>query len=130
MDILEKIPFSPNQAVVFDIDDTLIDSTTHQLIPTVFELYQYCRNKGYNIYIITARPRIPYGVQLTFNQLHSLGIVGFKNIAFRPPLELSIPHYKLEARKAITDNIIMSIGDKSWDIGRYGGYGIIVRKQN
>jgi len=103
MDILDKIPFSPNQAIVFDIDDTLIDSTTHQLIPKVFELYQYCRNKGYNIYIITARPRVPYGVQLTLQQLHSLGIGGFKNI---------------------------SIGDKSWDIGRYGGYGIIVRKQN
>ena len=41
MDILEKIPFSPNQAVVFDIDDTLIDSTTHQLIPKVFELYHF-----------------------------------------------------------------------------------------
>ena len=128
MDILEKIPFSPNQAVVFDIDDTLIDSSTHQLIPKVFELYQYCRNRGYNIFIITARPRIPYGVQLTLNQLYSLGITGFKNIAFRPPLELSIPAYKLRARKAIKDDVIMSIGDKTWDIGEGGGYGIIVKK--
>ena len=129
MDILEKIPFSPNQAVVFDIDDTLIDSSTYQIIPKVFELYQYCRNKGYHIYIITARPRIPYGIQLTLQQLRGLGISGFKNIAFRPPLELSMPHYKLNARKAIKDNVIMSIGDKSWDIGQYGGYGIIVSKQ-
>jgi len=57
-----------------------------------------------------------------------LGIAGFKNIAFRPPLELNVPSYKLSARKAITDHVIMSIGDKNWDIGRYGGYGIIVRK--
>ena len=78
MDILHNIPFQPNQAVIFDIDDTLIDSRTHRLIPKVFELYQYCRNRGYNIYIITARPRIPYGVQLTLNQLYSLGITGFK----------------------------------------------------
>ena len=128
MDILEKIPFSPNQAVIFDIDDTLIDSTTHRIIPKVFELYQYCRNKGYNIYIITARPRIPYGIRLTLTQLHALGIAGFKNIAFRPPMEFSIPNYKLAARKAIKDNVIMSVGDKRWDIGEGGGYGIIVKK--
>ena len=36
--------------------------------------------------------------------------------------------YKLEARKRIPDNVIMSIGDKPWDIGQYGGYGILVRK--
>jgi len=77
MDILEKIPFSPNQAVVFDIDDTLIDSSTHQLIPKVFELYQYCRNKGYNIYIITARPRVPYGVQLNFTTITCFGYCWF-----------------------------------------------------
>ena len=128
MDVLEKIPFSPNQAIIFDIDDTLIDSRTHRIIPKVFELYQYCKHRGYNIYIITARPRIPYGIQLTFYQLHTLGINGFKNIAFRPPLELDIPGYKLRARKAIQDTVIMSVGDKKWDIGEGGGYGILVKK--
>ena len=128
MEILKNIPFVPNQAVIFDIDDTLIDSSTHRLIPKVFELYQYCKNRGYNIYIITARPRVPYGILFTLQQLHALGITGYKNIAFRPPLELSIPFYKLNARKAIADNVVMSIGDKSWDIGRYGGYGILVKK--
>ncbi len=128
MDILEKIPFSPNQAIIFDIDDTLIDSRTHTIIKPVYQLYKYCQNKGYNIYIITARPRIPYGVQLTLNQLYSLGITGFKNIAFRPPLEIDVPGYKLKARKAISDEIIMSVGDKKWDIGEAGGYGILVTK--
>jgi phosphoglycolate phosphatase-like HAD superfamily hydrolase len=128
MNVLDKIPFHPNQAVIFDIDDTLIDSDTHTLIQPVFKLYQHCRNKGYHIYIITARPRIPYGVQLTLLQLYSLGITGFKNIAFRPPLKFSIPLYKLNARKAIQDKVIMSVGDKSWDIGKYGGYGLIVKK--
>jgi len=128
MDILEKIPFSPDQAVVFDIDDTLIDSTTHKLMPQVFSLYQYCRSKGYNIYIITARPRVPYGIQLTLYQLQYLGITGYKNIAFRPPLNLNVYLYKLNARKAIKDNIIMSVGDQNWDMGQYGGYGILVKK--
>lgn len=128
MDVLEKIPFSPNQAIIFDIDDTLIDSRTHTIIKPVYQLYKYCQNKGYNIYIITARPRIPYGVQLTLNQLYSLGITGFKNIAFRPPLEIDVPAYKLKARKAIADDVIMSVGDKKWDIGEAGGYGILVTK--
>jgi len=128
MDILDKIPFSSNQAIVFDIDDTLIDSTTHKIIPRVFELYEYCRNKGYNIYIITARPKIPYGIQLTLTQLHAMGITGFTNIAFRPPLEFNIAQYKLNARKAIKNHIIMSVGDKRWDMGEKGGYAILVRK--
>ena len=128
MDILKQIPFNPRQAVIFDIDDTLIDSRTHTIIKPVYQLYKYCQNKGYNIYIITARPRIPYGVQLTLNQLYSLGITGFKNIAFRPPLEIDVPGYKLKARKAISDEIIMSVGDKKWDIGEAGGYGILVTK--
>ncbi len=128
MDILKQIPFNPRQAVIFDIDDTLIDSRTHTIIKPVYQLYKYCQNKGYNIYIITARPRIPYGVQLTLNQLYSLGITGFKNIAFRPPLEIDVPGYKLKARKAIADDVIMSVGDKKWDIGEAGGYGILVTK--
>lgn len=128
MDILKQIPFNPKQAVIFDIDDTLIDSRTHTIIKPVYQLYKYCQNKGYNIYIITARPRIPYGVQLTLNQLYSLGITGFKNIAFRPPLEIDVPGYKLKARKAIGDEVIMSVGDKKWDIGEAGGYGILVTK--
>ena len=128
MDILKQIPFNPKQAIIFDIDDTLIDSRTHTIIKPVYQLYKYCQNKGYNIYIITARPRIPYGVQLTLNQLYSLGITGFKNIAFRPPLEIDVPGYKLKARKAIADEVIMSVGDKKWDIGEAGGYGILVTK--
>ena len=128
MDILKQIPFNPGQAIIFDIDDTLIDSRTHTIIKPVYQLYKYCQNKGYNIYIITARPRIPYGVQLTLNQLYSLGITGFKNIAFRPPLEIDVPGYKLKARKAIADDVIMSVGDKKWDIGEAGGYGILVTK--
>ena len=35
--------------------------------------------------------------------------------------------YKLNARKAIKDHVIMSIGDKTWDIGEGGGYGILVK---
>ena len=29
---------------------------------------------------------------------------------------------------AIQDTVIMSVGDKKWDIGEGGGYGILVKK--
>ena len=127
MEILENIPFSPHQAIVFDIDDTLINSITNKLIPYVFSIYQHCRSKGYAIYIITARPRTQYSIQLTLQQLQYLGITGYRNIAFRPPSELNVYRYKLNARKAIKETVIMSVGDQPWDIGLYGGYGILIR---
>ena len=47
MDILKKIPFSPNQAVVFDIDDTLIDTagTTIQASKGVERVFEKRFNK-------------------------------------------------------------------------------------
>ena len=65
MNILENIEFRPNQAVVFDIDDTLISSKNGQPITNICNLYNYCRQKGYGMYIITARAGTPYGVKYT-----------------------------------------------------------------
>ena len=70
MNILENIPFHSNQAVVFDIDDILISSKTHQRILNVCDLYNTCLNKGYNVYIITARPGRPYAMNFIVQQLH------------------------------------------------------------
>ena len=133
MDVLEKIPFDKNQAVVFDIDDTLIHSGTHEIITDVFNIYQYCVNKGYHIHIITARAANNKTVQLTLLQLHFLNIKKYETISFRPIFDLNVYKFKLDARKKIKDkynqNVVMSIGDMWWDIGEYGGYGIIVKKK-
>ena len=128
MNILEQIPFNPHQAVVFDIDDTLINTDTGQLMPKTFSLYQYCVARGYHVYIITARARTYDAVLYTVNQLKSLGINGYKLIAFRKPDDWDIPTYKLNARKAIPQQVVMSVGDQDWDIGQYGGIGVIVRR--
>lgn len=133
MDVLEKIPFNKNQAVVFDIDDTLIHSGTHEIITDVFNIYQYCLDKGYHIHIITARPANKMNIRLTLQQLQYLNIKNYETISFRPIFDLNVYKFKLNARKKIKDifnqNVVMSIGDMWWDIGEYGGYGIIVKKK-
>ena len=128
MNILEQIPFNRDQAVVFDIDDTLINSDTGEIMPKVFSLYRYCVMKGYHVYIITARANTPDAVAFTLNQLRSRGIIGFRSIAFRAPDDWDIPRFKMEARRSIPQKVMMSVGDQDWDIGRYGGVGVIVRR--
>lgn len=127
MNILETIPFQPNQAIVFDIDDTLISTTTGQCITEVCNLYNHCRKKGYTIYIITARGGTPYGMNFTIKQLQHCGINGYKKVFFRPPATLNISLYKKNARKSIPETVVMSVGDQAWDIGEYGGAGVLVQ---
>ena len=127
MNILENIEFRPNQAVVFDIDDTLISSKNGQPVTNICNLYNYCRQKGYGMYIITARAGTPYGVKYTMQQLQQCGITGYKKLFFRPPLDMNVPLYKKNARKSIPETVVMSVGDQPWDIGEYGGIGLIVR---
>ena len=127
MDILERIPFNSNQAVVFDIDDTLISSNTYKPIPSILNLYNYCFTKGYHLYIITARPNTRRTIIHTLWQLKLHGITGFK-IQFRPQFNLDVATYKLNARKSIPQTVIMSVGDQRWDIGEFGGVGILVKQ--
>ena len=128
MNVLRQIPFNPQQAIVFDIDDTIIDSQTGLIMPKTASLFRYCVDRGYHVYIITARARTYNAVLYTINQLKSMGLTGYRLIAFRPPDDWDIPAYKLNARKSIPQQVVMSVGDQQWDIGEYGGIGIIVRK--
>ena len=127
MNVLERIPFHPNQAIVFDIDDTLIHSRTHAPIISTARLYNYCRAKGYHIYIITARPFSPRNAHITAQQLHQHGFGGYKKIFFRHPREMRVALYKQNARKSIPEKVIMSIGDQPGDMGEYGGIGVLVK---
>lgn len=124
--ILKNISFHPNQAVVFDIDDTLISSKTNNIIPNVFNFYNYCINRGYNVYIITARAGTIKNMNATIQQLHDLNITQYKRLYFRKPSDLQIARSKKLARKHIPHDIILSIGDQPGDIGEYGGIGILL----
>ena len=128
MDILKKIPFDSNQAVVFDIDDTLLRSDTFQVIKPTWELFQYCKDKGYKIYIITARPHTKKVIQWTAQQLQQAGLTGFKKISFRPQWDFNVYKYKLDMRRSIPEKIVMSVGDMVWDIKPEGGFPLLVKK--
>jgi hydroxymethylpyrimidine pyrophosphatase-like HAD family hydrolase len=66
-------PAGPNDAVMFDIDDTLI-WTSGQANAPIIQLLHRMKALGYRIVIITARPGVEIGVKLTIKQLKDLGI--------------------------------------------------------
>ena len=128
--ILQTIPFNSNQAIVFDIDDTLISSRDGQLILNIFDFYNYCINRGYSVYIITARSGTIKNMEITIQQLQSLGIANYKRLYFRKPFDMRVARSKKLARKHIPHSIILSIGDQPGDIGEYGGVGILLSRRN
>jgi len=129
MDILRRIPFDSNQAVVFDIDDTLIDSATHKPIQIIVDIYFYCLRRGYKLYIITARPYFLKNVLWTLEELQRIGLTNFK-LKLRPGYIEDIARWKMEARETIPENVIMSLGDQPGDMGKHGGVGILVIKDH
>jgi predicted secreted acid phosphatase len=119
-----------NDAVVFDIDDTLIDQKTKEVIQPVYDFYTFLKERMI-IFIITARPDLDKTIEYTKNELAKHNIREYKSIYFRKVSNTDIRRYKLYARKDILDkgyNILISIGDKEWDIGEYGGIGILVSR--
>jgi phosphoglycolate phosphatase-like HAD superfamily hydrolase len=125
--LLEQLPRPVNAAVVFDIDDTLIDGKDGSSIPAVIALYRRTRQLGYTTFIVTNRVA-GYG-SYTDRQLASVGVTGYVSSYFRSPGENDFWGAKRSARKHIAERgytTVMSIGDKPWDIGEYGGYGVII----
>jgi hypothetical protein len=66
--------------------------------------------------------------------LKNIGIDNdYKFLVLKPANEHNIREYKINARKQILDmgyTPLMSIGDMHWDVGKYGGIGIIVLANN
>ena len=117
--------------IVFDIDDTLLIPETGMPIKPTVDFYNWVRSKGFIPVIVTARENNPSNVEYTINQLKSIGIVGFDYIYFRPYYETNLANYKEKCREDITQllgNIVMSIGDKPWDYGKFGGFGVLLQK--
>lgn len=98
-----------NQVVMFDIDDTLIDSHTGRIIEEGYNLYKKAKNNGYKIIVITARPGFHENVTWTQNQLNDLNIK-YDELVFTPPLGKSI--YKRNSGY----EYILSVGDMDTDL--------------
>lgn len=104
-------------AIIYDIDDTLIDIEGHGIMP-IIATYKYAVEKGLTPIIITARPYFPYNVEHTLNQLKNHGIDFFESIYFMDD-GLSPDLYKHKSREHVKSrgfDIYASVGDRLFDL--------------
>jgi predicted secreted acid phosphatase len=119
------------QAVIFDIDGTLVhEHTWSNPIWSVINFCNYCKEIGIATIIVTARPAWDKNIELTKNALKKLGL-NCDLFFFRKPDYEDLNNFKLSTRHYISTcenyNVLMSIGDNVWDIGEYGGTGILMK---
>ena len=97
-----------NDAVMFDIDDTLIfvDGTPNN---PMIELLHIARHLGYKIVIITSRPGIRSVINWTINQLGKYNIpsdyLGFTSSSTKTTMKKQLPY-----------NFVLSVGDLETDL--------------
>jgi predicted secreted acid phosphatase len=128
IEILDEIKMPKNPAMIFDIDDTLIDMNGIAIDPVV-NFYNHVKILCITPIIVTNRTGEPISVEYTKYQLKENKITDYYDIYFRNPDEMDLTKAKLNARKIITEkgfDVVMSIGDQKWDIGEYGGVGILI----
>jgi hydroxymethylpyrimidine pyrophosphatase-like HAD family hydrolase len=98
----------PNDAVMFDIDDTLI-FTGGQPNHPIIELLRIAKHLGYAIVIITARPGLKQIIEWTIRELASHSItydyLGFTSAQTKILMKQTLPY-----------NFILSVGDMPTDL--------------
>ena len=98
----------PTDAVMFDIDDTLIFTTGKANTPMI-DLLHRAKVMGYKIVIITARPGLGPVIKWTIKQLGEYGIgfdyIGFTSAATKSLMKQQLPY-----------NFILSVGDLPTDL--------------
>ena len=99
---------NPSDAVMFDIDDTLIFSDGRPNTP-IIELLNRASQIGYAIIIITARPGLEQVIQWTIQQLSECRI-GYNYLGFT-----SAPTKHL-MKKHLPYNVVLSVGDMPTDL--------------
>jgi predicted secreted acid phosphatase len=117
-----------NDVIIFDIDGTLIHDEK-SCITTVVNFYKKCISLGYKVYIITARLFTSENYIFTVDMLTKCGILNYLGIFMRPGDMQDLFAYKQSRREALVKhgyNIIMSVGDQSFDFGPHSGVNIWV----
>lgn len=98
----------PNDAVMFDIDDTLIFTDGEPNDP-IIDLLRIARHLGYKIVIITARPGLKHVIEWTIRELSSYNItydyLGFTSAQTKILMKRELPY-----------NFILSVGDMPTDL--------------
>ena len=105
---ISKRTVKQNDAVMFDIDDTLIFTNGQPNTPIIDLLYK-ARQMGYKIVVITARPGIGRVINSTMNQLCEYGIpfdyLGFTSAQTKGIMKIQLPY-----------TFILSVGDLLTDL--------------
>lgn len=106
-------PAGPNDAAMFDIDDTLLFLDGTPNIPIIEILFRM-KDLGYKIVIITARPHTTLNVKLTKTQLQNNGI-------YYDHLGFTTPETKGDMKLELGYNFILSVGDQwtDWTHSKY-----------
>ena len=144
---LNNLECSPNYAVMFDIDDTIISSNGKPIKP-IIKLLKECNKRGIRVFIITARDSIYTSdtiEQLMENDIYpSESIPEFANlynyidkpkkagfydfIYLRHNPQENNDHFKSKVKENLAEKgifTVMSIGDNEIDVlGDYSGYAI------
>lgn len=134
IETLNRMKISDASTVVYDIDDTLLSPDKNQPIPEIIHTLIHAVKHGFNVSLITARPGTPNNIAWTVGQLREMGIHGYKNLYFIHPRKTSysgISRYKTLARKHLWNTgheVLISVGDKEWDMGEFGGIGFKVER--
>jgi len=117
-----------NYVVIFDIDDTILDSCTNKKIESIDKLYQYALENKIATVFITAREGTEFVKKITTEQLKNVNIRGYDLLYFLPPYMKNsrkcasaevVEKYKYYARKNIKEcgyTPLFSIGDMYWDV--------------
>lgn len=108
MNILRDRVIGQNDAVMFDIDDTLI-YINGRLNQPIVDLLHYSKSLGYKIVIITARPIFKPVINFTVNQLKRNGIP-YDMLAFTEAIN------KGALKRDLPYNFILSVGDMPTDL--------------
>jgi len=106
--ILKNRVINEKDAVMFDIDDTLIFTNGRPNIP-IIKLLHYAKHLGYKIIIITARPMIQATVEFTKIQLNQYDIP-------YDALIITPAHNKGNIKRKTGLNYILSVGDMDTDL--------------
>lgn len=114
--------------VVFDIDGTLLREADQTPIVPIVAFYREVQNMGISVSIVTNRVGTARVIKNTKRQLAEAGLSGYKSLFFRADRRCNPFVFKYTARRRISENytVLMSVGDMLWDIGEYGGYGVLV----
>jgi predicted HAD superfamily phosphohydrolase YqeG len=101
-------PVQKGDAVMFDIDDTLIftDDTPNQ---PIIDLVHIAKRLGYEVVIITARPDREEVIQWTIEQLHG-HTIDFDTIGF------TSAETKTQMKQHMKNKFILSVGDLPTDL--------------